>query len=230
MSELTIDELHDLALKWAEHEEQARAHLARMNAPNWTVPYKLRPSYDSYGHGAALLGIAGRRVPDRLGWDEHTWTAAMRLAMEVGRAALGRPSSWADGYVGTPLLAAHMIARGCVTYLREDLGYGGFPIVDDLQAYIQTLWPTPATASRPYAVSIALRVHRQAGELGLYPQVPVLEKLVEAGLNTGASRYAVSIGHLLWRAAQDRSHRFQDLYGQALADLIALATLTGDER
>lgn len=172
MHEVTDDtlDLHDRALAWAEKEEAIHNHLKINRAPAWAMPYRMHPSYNSYGFGAAVIGRASRTCPSL---KEEAWERATRLAIAIGRNALGR-DSWADGYVGTPLLAAHVVARSFVVHLRENLGYRHVAFVDDLERYIATLWPEPSRARPPRDLGQALGLHRTLQEFGMYEQVPGL--------------------------------------------------------
>ncbi|MFI6883916.1 hypothetical protein [Streptosporangium canum] len=217
MSEITTDELYSRACRWGEQEETVRANLERMGAPAWTVPYRLHPSYDSYGFGAAVLGRASRTCPslDR----EEAWEGATRLSMAIGRNALGG-DSWADGYVGTPLLAARVAAASFLLYLREDLGHEQALFSSALGDYVAALWPQPERARPAGNVTQAMALHRQLHQCGVYEQVPGLQKLIAAGLDTAGARYSACIGHLLRQVIHDPSHVRRDLHGRVLEELL----------
>ncbi|RJL19404.1 hypothetical protein [Bailinhaonella thermotolerans] len=169
-----------------------RAHLAKIDAPDWVIPYQLTHTYE---HGLSILAEAGRHTPRRLYLDE-TWHDALLLARRVGRAVLlGR--TYAAGYVGVPLLAAHTAARAMLRTLTEDLECAGMPVALALEKYVMSLWPTPAAAFPPRDITLALTVDREAQQLGLYDNIPGLRELVRAGINTDRRRYAAATGHLL---------------------------------
>ncbi|GGS84263.1 hypothetical protein GCM10010156_48580 [Planobispora rosea] len=219
MGELTVDDLYALAIKWGENEEQARAHLGCINAPGWTVPYRLHPAYNSFGFGFALLGRASRTCPTLE--PERAQIAALRLAMAIGRNALGR-ASWADGYVGTPLLAARLTAQAMHAVLRTNFGEHA-PFLGDLEDYIASLWPAPDRACRPRNVHLALALDRQLRSLDTYEQMPGLAELVKAGMNSDSKPYSIAVGHLLRRVLGDFSSARCQLDGPVLEDLLKAA-------
>jgi hypothetical protein len=194
---------------------QAAARLARIDAPRWCHPYRLAHAADL---GLALLGRAARN-PVEGGGGRDLWVDMMRLALTVGRHALDR-TDWTDGYVGMPLLAAHMVARSHADVIAEILDTGHAPVLTSLQTYIHALWPTPGTAQPPGDVRLALDTHRKVNELGLYEEIPGLRELIRAGKSTGQDRYAACIGRMLQRVSHDTSPRRQEAHALALAELV----------
>ena len=206
-----VDALYQVTEAYASGQIAEWVH-QQDHLPAWAVPYGTSQTNHAYAYGLTILMGAALHTPN----GETARRAVAEAATSIGHH-LGA-GDWGAPYVGVPLLAAHLVARGIATATGDD---GGGVWSTLLEEYISALWPAVDRAEHPEGIlHIALRLRRMLAELNL-DGVRGLPELVKLG-TVPADTYPAAVMHLLRVIArQDWGIQARERRGRVLATMLA---------
>lgn len=186
---------YDFALYWDEHPLAVDA--ATRQFPGWVRPYNLgkQSSYSVAEVIVAQSAYALARPSEGDGLRERAFRVATKIGVSLG------VTEWAAGYVGMPLLAAHITARSIQLAMADAEDEAGS---EAAEALIRTLWPARDSAEHPSNESVraALALRRHAVRFGWWDRLPGMQELIRAGSQQDPPGYRVYAAclHRLLRA------------------------------
>jgi hypothetical protein len=190
------------------------------DVPTWVVPYEIDPVQSGFSYGTSLLTDAVLQAGKHANIADDE---ALRQAYADTAVAIGErfgAQEWRAAYIGIPLLAAHIAARGIVAGMAEADELWDDQFAGGLDRFVWELWPAPDKAAHPATIlHVALALRRRMAQCGL-GEVRCLEDLVKLG-TVDASRYPVAVMHLLRTVVRNDMHiSARERRGKVIAEML----------